>query len=64
MAIQRMIQAGAVPLTWLVVLSELQRDWARTATVPAMGKISAEHGGVVGTSTAWELQLLATRPAA
>jgi nicotinamidase-related amidase len=34
-AIQRMVQAGAVPITWTVFGSELQRDWARTATVPA-----------------------------
>src|SRR6059036_4281795 len=36
MAVQRMVQAGAVPLTWMVVTSELQRDWARTDTVPAV----------------------------
>ena len=34
MAIQRMVQAGAVPITWTVFGSELQRDWARTDTVP------------------------------
>src|SRR5882672_1449162 len=27
-AIQRMVQAGAVPLTWTVFAAELQRDWA------------------------------------
>jgi hypothetical protein len=37
MGIQRMIQAGAVPLTWGVFLSELQRDWARVETA---GKIA------------------------
>lgn len=35
MAIERMVQAGAVPITWTVLASELQRDWARTAAVPA-----------------------------
>jgi nicotinamidase-related amidase len=32
MAIQRMVQAGAVPITWMILAAELQRDWARTAT--------------------------------
>ena len=61
-AIQRMIQAGAVPLTWTVFASELQRDWARTATVPAIAKMLVDHMGNVGTSFTWEQQLLATPP--
>jgi nicotinamidase-related amidase len=32
MAVQRMIQAGIVPITWLAVLCEWQRDWARQAS--------------------------------
>lgn len=59
-AIQRMVQAGAVPLTWTVFASELQRDWARTATVPALAEMLVQHMGNVGTSLTWELQLLAT----
>jgi nicotinamidase-related amidase len=62
MAIQRMVQAGAVPITWTVLGSELQRDWARTATVPALAQMLIEHMGVVGTSFTWEQQLLATPP--
>jgi len=57
-AIQRMVQAGAVPITWMAMLSEWQRDWAREATVPALGEIMLAHGGFTGTSFAWELQLL------
>lgn len=57
-AIQRMVQAGAVPITWMAVLSEWQRDWARAATVPGLGEIMLAHGGSTGTSFAWELQLL------
>jgi nicotinamidase-related amidase len=60
MAIQRMVQAGAVPITWMVFGSELQRDWARQATVPALALMLVEHSGVVGTSFKWEQQLLAT----
>jgi nicotinamidase-related amidase len=59
-AIQRMVQAGAVPLTWTVFASELQRDWARTATVPVLAEMLMQHMGNVGTSLMWELQLLAT----
>lgn len=59
-AIQRMVQAGAVPLTWSVFASELQRDWARTATVPALAEMLVQHMGNVGTSFTWEQQLLAT----
>jgi len=60
MAVQRMVQAGAVPITWMVFGSELQRDWARTTTVPALAQMLVEHSGVVGTSFQWEQQLLAT----
>ena len=63
-AIQRMVQAGAVPITWTVFGSELQRDWARTATVPAVAQAMVEHMGNVGTSFTWELQLLGTRAGA
>jgi nicotinamidase-related amidase len=60
MAIMRMVQAGAVPITFTVFASELQRDWARTATVPTVAEMMINHMGNVGTSFAWELQLLAT----
>jgi nicotinamidase-related amidase len=63
-AIQRMVQAGAVPITWTVFASELQRDWARTTTVPALAEMLVQHMGNVGTSLTWELQLLATTPPA
>ncbi len=60
MGIQRMVQAGAVPLTWMVLAAELQRDWARTATVPDYAQMLAVHSGAVGTSFLWEQQLLTT----
>ena len=61
MAIQRMIQAGAIPITWMVFGAEIQRDWARTITAPAVAQTLVEHGGVVGTTFVWEQQLLATK---
>src|SRR5580658_3836326 len=61
-AVQRMVQAGAVPLTWIGFASELQRDWAREKTLAGISEIMSRHGGSVGTSLAWEFQLLATHP--
>ncbi len=61
MAIQRMIMAGCMPITWMVFGSELQRDWAREKTVPELAKGLIEHSGNVGTSLLWEWQLLATK---
>jgi nicotinamidase-related amidase len=29
MAVRRMMQAGCVPITWMAVMGEWQRDWAR-----------------------------------
>ncbi|MNE82352.1 Isochorismatase family protein [compost metagenome] len=58
MAIHRLIQSGVTPITWGVFGGELQRDWARQKTVPAMNKIMVEHQGNVGTSWLWEQQLL------
>lgn len=48
MAIQRMIQAGAVPVTWLQVLLEWQRDWARQETYNAVMTVAKEHAGGYG----------------
>jgi nicotinamidase-related amidase len=48
MAVQRMVQAGAKPITWLQYLLELQRDWSRTDTYEAVTGIAKEHGGGYG----------------
>ena len=34
--LERVIQAGAQPVSWVSLACELQRDWARTDTVPAI----------------------------
>jgi nicotinamidase-related amidase len=47
-AVQRMIQAGARPLTSLQYLLELQRDWARSETYGLTTTISRENGGAYG----------------
>lgn len=64
MGIQRMVQAGAIPLTWGVFTAELQRDWAREESGAKVAQILLEHGGASATNLAWELQLLAGKPGA
>jgi nicotinamidase-related amidase len=60
MAVRRMVSAGAVPITWLAVLGEWQRDWAREKTAAGVAAVVAEHGGGSAVALAWEMQLLAT----
>ena len=43
-SVQRMVQAGAQPLTTIAYVSELQRDWARP-TADEVAKLFSEHGG-------------------
>jgi nicotinamidase-related amidase len=47
-AMQRMIQAGVVPVTWQQVLLEWQRDWARKETYDDVMAIVREHSGGYG----------------
>ncbi|GGM16209.1 hydrolase [Pseudomonas asuensis] len=47
-AMQRMIQAGARPMTSLQYLLELQRDWARGETYDQTVKTAIAHGGGYG----------------
>ncbi|WP_129692488.1 isochorismatase family protein, partial [Gottfriedia acidiceleris] len=48
MAIERMVQAGAHPITWMQYMLELQRDWANGATYNQVLDIAKEHGGAYG----------------
>ena len=47
-AVQRMIQAGAKPMTALQYLLELQRDWARGQTYDLTTGIAKRFGGAYG----------------
>jgi nicotinamidase-related amidase len=47
-AIDRMVQAGAQPMTSLQYLLELQRDWARTETYDLTTGIAKRFGGAYG----------------
>ncbi|WP_445222422.1 hydrolase [Bradyrhizobium sp. Pa8] len=47
-AMERMIQAGARPITALTYLLELQRDWARLETYDLTTGIAKQYGGAFG----------------
>src|SRR5881398_1407669 len=47
-AMDRMVQAGARPMTALQYLLELQRDWARTDTYEMTTGIAKKFGGAYG----------------
>src|SRR6476659_10127309 len=64
MAVRRMAMAGVVPITWMAVAGELQRDWAREETAKKGGEMFLEHGGGTGIALAWELQLLGQKAGA
>ncbi|HEY1435861.1 MAG TPA: hydrolase [Casimicrobiaceae bacterium] len=59
MAVRRLVQAGAVPMTWIAIGGEWQRDWARESTIPGLAEVYVAHGGATGVALAWETQLLA-----
>lgn len=48
MAVTRMVQAGAHPITSLQYLLELQRDWARQETYAAVTNLAKKYGGAYG----------------
>ena len=60
MAVRRMVQAGVVPINWIAVLGEWQRDWAREKSAAGVAGVVLEHGGASAVALAWEQQLLAT----
>ncbi len=47
-AVQRMTQAGAIPVTWQQVMLEWQRDWSRKETYVGVTNVIQEHSGAYG----------------
>ncbi|MEL6161076.1 MAG: hydrolase [Cyanobacteria bacterium J06627_32] len=62
MAMQRMIQAGVVPVTWQQVLLELQRDWARKETYDATINIAKQHSGAYGIGVEYAYTMVHGQP--
>ncbi|MEU6549581.1 hydrolase [Streptomyces sp. NPDC046915] len=60
---QRMVQGGAVPLTWLQVLLELQRDWLRTETYGAVIEVVKEHAGTYGLGAVYAESIIGSHTA-
>ncbi len=57
-AIARLVQAGATPVTWLQVLLEYQRDWARQDTYAATLDVVRSHGGAYGVGVNYAKTML------
>jgi nicotinamidase-related amidase len=58
MAVRRMVAAGVVPLTWMTITGEFQRDWAREESAAKLAEALTHHGGMTGIAFNWEQQLL------
>jgi nicotinamidase-related amidase len=61
-AMDRMVQAGVVPVTWQQVLLEWQRDWARKETYDATMAIVQEHSGAYGMGVDYAYTLVHKAP--
>lgn len=62
-AMQRIVQAGAVPVTWQQVMLEFQQDWARKETYDAVMKIVLEHSGAYGQGVEYAYTMVHKQPA-
>jgi nicotinamidase-related amidase len=62
MAMERLIQAGVVPVTWQQVLLEFQRDWARKETYDAVLEIVKEHSGAYGMGVEYAYTMVHGQP--
>ena len=61
-AMQRMIQAGVVPLTWVQVLLEFQRDWAHKETYDAVMEVVMQHSGAYGQGVEYAYTMVHGQP--
>lgn len=62
-SMQRMIQAGVVPVTWQQVMLEWQRDWAHKETYNAVMDIVKEHSGAYGMGVDYAYTMVHKAPA-
>ena len=61
-AMQRMIQAGVIPVTWQQVMLEWQRDWAHQETYNAVMDIVREHSGAYGMGVDYAYTMVHNAP--
>lgn len=58
MALHRIIQAGAIPITAVQYVLELQRDWARQETYDAVNDLIKQRGGAYGLGVHYAKHML------
>lgn len=61
-AMQRVVQSGAVPVTWQQVLLEFQRDWAHKETYNDVMGIVMEHSGAYGQGVEYAYTMVHGQP--
>jgi nicotinamidase-related amidase len=61
-AMQRIVQAGAVPVTWQQVLLEFQRDWAHKETYDAVMEVVIQHSGAYGQGVEYAYTMVHGQP--
>ena len=61
-AVLRLVQAGVVPVTWVQVMLEWQRDWARKQTYDAVIEIVKEHCGAYGSGVEYAYTMVHKLP--
>jgi len=61
-AVQRLIQAGAVPVTWQQVMLEYQRDWAHKETYDGVIEIVKQHSGAYGMGVEYAYTMVHKQP--
>ena len=59
---QRMVQAGVVPMTWQQVLLEWQRDWARKETYNDVMELVKAHSGAYGMGVDYAYMMVHKAP--
>jgi nicotinamidase-related amidase len=63
LAVQRMVQAGVIPVTWQQVMLEFQRDWARKGSYDAVMALVKEHSGAYGSGVEYAYTMVHKAPA-
>jgi nicotinamidase-related amidase len=61
-AMKRMIQAGVVPISWVQLLLEWQRDWASKASYDGTMDIVREHCGAYGMGVDYAYTMVHKQP--
>jgi len=61
-AMTRVQQAGVVPMTWVQVMLEWQRDWAHKETYNGVMSIVLEHAGAYGQAVEYAYTMVHKQP--